>query len=242
MFWTALVVVILSAAATLLGILLVQRFEPWIRERLSFLSTFAAGVLVTIAVALMMPRAFEASDLAPFMVVAGYVALLLFEQLVTGRVYEAPKAGHVALGAAIVPVAGIALHSFVDGLIHSVTFNEGLTTGLGAALGMILHEVPEGMLVYAFLLRSAMGRLGATLAAFAAAGLTTPVGMVLSYSLISEMSEAVRGALLAASSGALLYVGATHLLPEARFTEKRLELPTFAAGAALAAGIVLLSH
>jgi zinc and cadmium transporter len=47
------------------------------------------------------------------------------------------------------------------------------------------------------------------------------------------------GALLALSAGALVYVGATHLLPQAEREPRRFSLIVLAAGILVALGIVL---
>jgi zinc transporter ZupT len=48
---------------------------------------------------------------------------------------------------------GIALHSFIDGIIYSVTFSVSALTGALAAIGMVLHEFPEGIFTYVLLLQ-----------------------------------------------------------------------------------------
>lgn len=45
----------------------------------------------------------------------------------------------------IIPMLGVGLHSFLDGVIYSVTFNVSVFTGVLAAISMVLHEFPEGI-------------------------------------------------------------------------------------------------
>ncbi len=77
------------------------------------------------------------------------------------------------------------------------------------------------------------------LLAFLAAALTTPLGMLVSYPLISKIDKPLLGALLAFSAGALVYVGATHLLPQAETEQKRYSLFALGAGILVAAVIIL---
>jgi zinc and cadmium transporter len=51
----------------------------------------------------------------------------------------------------ITPALGIGFHSFVDGIIYAVTFNVSVFTGVLAAIGMVLHEFPEGVITYMLL-------------------------------------------------------------------------------------------
>jgi ZIP family zinc transporter len=75
--------------------------------------------------------------------------------------------------------------------------------------------------------------------AFLAAALTTPAGTLLSFPVISRIDRSSLGVLLALSAGALLYVGATHLLPQAEHEPRRFSLLALAAGIAVAVGIVI---
>tara|TARA_R110002153_G_scaffold18021_2_gene62952 strand:+ start:12572 stop:12808 length:237 start_codon:yes stop_codon:yes gene_type:complete len=74
---------------------------------------------------------------------------------------------------------------------------------------------------------------------FFAAALTTPIGMLVSYPLISEIDKPMLGALLSLSAGALIYVGATHLLPKAEQEHKKYSFVALGGGVLVAVIIVL---
>ena len=78
--------------------------------------------------------------------------------------------------------------------------------------------------------------------AFLAAALSTPLGTLISYPFINRISDPALGALLAISAGALVYVGASHLLPEIEREHKRYSLFTLAAGVLVAAIIIMTVH
>jgi len=120
-----------------------------------------------------------------------------------------------------------------------VTFNVSIFMGILAAVGMVLHEFPEGIVTFVLLERSGFKRRRAALYAFLAAGLSTPLGSLVSYPLVEKISEPALGLLLALSAGALVYVGAAHLLPAVEKENRRYTLLSLAAGMLVAAGIVL---
>jgi zinc and cadmium transporter len=64
------------------------------------------------------------------------------------------------------------------------------------------------------------------------------MGMLVSYPYISKIDEPLLGALLAFSAGALLYVGATHLLPQAETEHKKYSLLALGAGILVAMAII----
>lgn len=236
-FWITLLASVLAATFTTTGIVVIRRFEPWGRKNGVHFVCFAAGVLIAGAFLHIIPKAFSMTAAAPALLLVGYAALHLFNRFVTIHVCEREPSARLALG--LVPLAGIALHSFLDGVIYSVTFAVGVFTGFLAAIGMVLHEFPEGVITYLLLVRSGYGERKAFWLAFLAAGLSTPFGTLLSFPLVARIPASLLGALLAVSAGALVYVGATHLLPQADKESSRYSLASFAGGILVALAIVL---
>jgi zinc and cadmium transporter len=103
---------------------------------------------------------------------------------------------------------------------------------------MVLHEFPEGIITYLLLIRAGFSEKFSFLLAFLAAAVTTPMGMLLSYPYISQIDKPFLGALLAFAAGALVYVGATHLLPQAETEKKKYSL--FALGAGILVAFVIV--
>lgn len=102
-----------------------------------------------------------------------------------------------------------------------------------------LHEFPEGIITYLLLVRSGFSERQSLVLSCIAAALTTPLGTLVSYPFISRVDRMSLGALLALSAGALIYVGATHLLTQAEKEQKRYSLFAFMAGIAVAVIMVL---
>lgn len=67
-----------------------------------------------------------------------------------------------------------------------------------------------------------------------AAALTTPIGTLVSYLVVSQIESSLLGQLLALSAGALIYVGATQLLSRAEREPHRFSVAALAAGVAVA--------
>jgi zinc transporter ZupT len=167
---------------------------------------------------------------------AGYISLHLFNRFINAFVCD--KSSDEQYGIGLVPMLGIGFHSFIDGFIYSITFAVGIFTGLLAATGMVLHEFPEGIITYLLLIRAGFKAKTSLILAFLTAALTTPLGMLVSYPYISKIDESLLGALLAFSAGALVYVGATHLLPQAEAEHKKYSLFTLGAGILVALAVI----
>ncbi|MBN1106521.1 MAG: ZIP family metal transporter [Deltaproteobacteria bacterium] len=227
-FWTALGASSLAAVFTCAGIYVIRHFGRWGRDHSIYFICFAAGVLISVSFLHIIPKAFSMNPNTGIYVFAGYLSLHLFNRFINAFVCD--KSADTQSGLGLIPMFGIGFHSFIDGFIYSITFTVGIFTGLLAATGMVLHEFPEGIITYLLLLRGGFSEKKSFFLAFLAAALTTPVGMLVSYPYISRIDEALLGALLSFSAGALLYVGATHLLPQAEREHKRYSLAALCAG------------
>lgn len=236
-FWIAFTASFLAAAVTTIGLYVIHRFEEWGRRNMTYFVCFAAGVLVSVSFLHIIPKAFEMSSKAPAFLLIGYLFMYFFNRFVTAFVCDKPTTADYAIG--LVPMLGIGFHSFLDGAIYSITFTVGTLTGVLTAIGMVLHEFPEGIITYLLLVRGGLSNRAALVAAFIAAAVTTPLGMLVSYPFITQIDAAFLGTLLSLSAGALVYVGASHLLPAAEKDPQKYSFLALTAGIAVAVGIVL---
>lgn len=235
-FWATFGASLLAGAVTVGGICAIRRFETWARQNTTYFACFAAGVLIAVSFLHIVPTSLAMNPRAPVYLFAGYLLMHVFNRFLTAYVCDKPGTADYALG--LVPLLGIGFHSLLDGVVYSIGFSVSIFTGALVALGMVLHEFPEGIVTYTLLLRSGFSARRSLILAFVAAALTTPLGTLLSYPFISRIDAPTLGLLLALSSGALIYVGATHLLPQADREPRRYSLVALAAGIAVALGIV----
>lgn len=236
-FWPAFATSVLAAAVTSLGIVTIRRFAAWGERNTAYFMCFAAGVLISATFLHMIPKALSMNPQAPAWLLAGFLGLHLFNRFLTAFVCQRqPEREDVAIG--VLPMVGIGFHSFVDGFIYAIAFTVSLLTGFVATLGMVLHEFPEGIVTYLLLRRAGFAERRAALLAFLAAAATTPLGMLAAYPFVSRIDDSLLGTLLAVSAGALVYVGATHLLPRAEQEGKRYSLVALAGGVLVAVVVV----
>jgi zinc transporter ZupT len=235
-FWTAFLASLLAAAVTTAGLVVIRHFEAWARANTPYFARFAAGVLISVSFLHIIPEALGMAADAPVYLLTGYLVMHVLNRFLTAFVCDKREREDYALG--LVPLLGIGFHSFIDGVIYSVTFKISFFTGVLAAVGMVLHEFPEGIVTYLLLLKGGFSKARALVLAFLAAAATTPLGALAAYPLVSRISPEVLGAALALSAGALVYVGATHLLPRAEREPRRYTLVALGAGILMAAVIV----
>ncbi len=212
-FWVVFGASSLAALVTTLGIYVIHYFKEWGEKNSIYFVCFAAGVLISVSFLHIIPESFKMNPNAPMFLLIGFLSMHFFNRFITAFVCDKKVKSNYAIG--LIPMLGIGLHSFIDGFIYSITFSVSMFTGALAATGMVLHEFPEGIITYLLLIRAGFSEKTAFFLAFFAAALTTPLGMLVSYPFISQIEKPLLGTLLSISAGALVYVGATHLLPQA---------------------------
>lgn len=236
-FWTALGTSLAAALVTTAGIATIRRFADWGHRNTAYFMCFAAGVLISASFLHMIPKAFSLNPAGPAWLLAGFLGMHLFNRFLTAFVCEKdPEKKEYAIG--VLPMLGIGFHSFIDGFIYSIAFTVSVLTGFLATVGMVLHEFPEGIVTYLLLVRGGFAERSAMRFAFVAAAVTTPLGMLVSWPMVSAIDQPTLGLLLSLSAGALVYVGATHLLPRAEQERRRFSLVALGGGVAVAIVIV----
>jgi len=237
-FWTALLISSLAAIVTSAGIYTIRNYVDWGQRNSTYFMCFAAGVLISASFLHIIPKSLSMNPNASIYLLVGFFGLHLFNRFITAFVCQKdPEKEQYGIG--LVPMIGIGFHSLIDGFVYSIAFTVSIFTGFLATAGMVLHEFPEGIITYLLLLKGGFKERSAMILAFLAAALTTPLGMLISYPIISKIDKSMLGALLSLSAGALIYIGATHLLPRAEQEHKRYSFVALGGGVLVAIIIVI---
>jgi len=236
-FGTVIFASTLACVVTIIGIYVIRRYENWGSSNVAYFMSFAAGVLISVSFIHIIPESFRMNETSPIFLLVGFMFLYLINRFLNSYICHEYDRINYTLG--LIPMLGIGFHSFLDGVIYSITFNVSIFTGVLAATGMILHEFPEGIVTFLLLERAGFDRRKSTIFAIIAAAISTPLGTLVSYPFIKDINQSSLGTLLALSAGALVYVGATHLLPAVEKENKRYTLVSLAIGVLVAAIIVM---
>lgn len=224
---------IASAVVNGIGIWAISKNKDWVKGAKNYFMCFAAGVLVTTPLILALPNALEKNSWAGFIALGGFLFMFFSKKIIN----YFTKKDSLAFGATI--VQGIGIHSFVDGVVYAVTFQASILIGILAATGMVVHEFAEGVIAYSSLIKSKINEKKAFWIAFTVAGLTTPLGAFVGYPIISLLSESALGGMLGFVAGVLLFVSASHLLPEAETGKDKHSIGAFILGIGVALFIFL---
>jgi zinc and cadmium transporter len=225
-----------AAIVNSIGILVVFRKKEWVERTKNLFMCFASGVLISSPLIFALPKATKINPNA------GILALLGFLFMFLSNKYIKYKTNQEALAFGITAIEGIGIHSFVDGIIYTVTFSVSVLIGFLSGVGLVIHEFAEGVITYSVLLETKINRKKAALYAFFSAALTTPVGAFVAYPFVHKLTEPVLGLALGFVSGVLIYISASHLLPEARKYEAKHSGLAFISGVLLALFMATIKH
>jgi len=230
-FVSVLIFSIAAMVVNTIGIFVMSKNEAWTLKNKGYFLCFAAGVLIASPLITAFPNAAQNNQYAGIAALGGFIFMFAINRLIKA------KSPHSELAFGVTALLGIAIHSFVDGAIYSVTFHVSPLFGIAASIGLVAHEFAEGVITYSFLLNSGVSKKKAFLFAFLVAGLTTPVGALVAYPLISMLDASMLGLALGAVSGVMIYLSASHLLPAVQSDQtgtKQHSYVAFTIGVALA--------
>ena len=201
---------LIAAFVTSVGLIVVAQRGLWSERHASLFALAAGGMLLTLTLTHIAPEAIERSPAAWQLIFGGYLAGLVLNFII-GAIFGDEEAGMSRAGAAT-PVIAIAIHSFLDGIIYSVTFAASFEAGALAALSLILHEFPEGVIAFTILRRYGFSSRQSLVLAFLAAAATTPAGVIASGPFVYSLGSEMIGNLFAISAGLLLFVATGPLM------------------------------
>jgi zinc and cadmium transporter len=216
-----------------IGIWVMYKNREWAERNKEYFMCFAAGMLISSPLMVAFPEALALNGHAGLAALVGFIFMFFSNEFIKYKTKEE------TLAFGITALEGIGLHSLLDGIIYTVTFNVSVFTGVMAGLGLVVHEFAEGVITFSVLVQGGVSHRKAFLYAFFVASLTTPLGAFLAFPFVSTLSSQILGLALGFVVGVLIYVSASHILPEAAIHEKRHSYAAFLAGIAVAILILL---
>lgn len=188
-----------------------------LRDRLHLLLGFSSGAVLAVALFDILPEVFAFDHGASYMPITalGFLAFFALERYTAmHRAREHPhlaEAHEAELGA--MSAAGLAFHSFLDGVAIGVGFQTSVQMGLLIAFGIIAHDFSDGLNTVTVVL--AHGNSSKRAVFWLIIDMVTPV-LGAASTLMFNLGPALLPALLAFFAGSFLYIGASDLLPEAQ--------------------------
>ncbi len=213
-----------SAAAEILGGVLMVSRKQWPTRLQDTLLSLGAGFILALVFFKLIPLSFQSlPQAAAWWVLIGYATLHFFEHTVVGHFHfgeETHSEKMVSKIASLSAFTGLFIHAFFDGFSISVGVQYDFYLGVLVFVAILLHKFPEGLTIGSIMLLAGYKRREVIQAALGI-GIATIVGAA-SALLLQAISPAIVGGAFAFSAGTILYVGASDLIPEINKSENRL--------------------
>jgi zinc transporter, ZIP family len=213
---TAVIVALAAFASAMAGGWLAMRAVRYV----GMIIAVGAGIRIGAAFFDLIPEAVEhlgSLDAAMLWTAGGFLAFYAVDKVTnlhvgheTAAELDHDTSAHQHIG--VVGAAGMAIHSFLDGVALAAGLTVGGGIGTIIATVVIVHRFSDGIGVVSFL--AAAGAPRTTTFRWVALVAVAPV-LGVALASVAQVPDGALGAILGFFAGFFLYVGAAELLPEA---------------------------
>ena len=184
---------------------------------LSFILSFAAGLMMAVVCFNLIPESLEISKISEAIlgILAGIIVMIFCDIIVDKKFNKKSHNKNVKsnlLKTGIIVSIGLAIHNIPEGLAIGSGFDASIKLGYSLALAICFHDIPEGISMAIPMKNGGMKKSKVVFYVFMS-GVTTGIGAFLG-ALIGGISDVVIAMCLAFAGGAMLYIVSGELIPE----------------------------
>lgn len=215
---TTLVGLFFGTFGTTIGGIIGVKLQYTSNKFLSFILSFASGLMIAIVCFELIPEALEIASLFNVLwgILIGIITMIFCDVLVDKKFNKfksgAESAGNRLLKTGIIVSIGLAIHNFPEGLAIGSGFEASLKLGLSLAIAICFHDIPEGISMSVPMKNGGMSTLRVILYVVLS-GITTGIGAFFG-ALIGGISQGVIAICLSFAAGAMIYIVSGELIPE----------------------------
>jgi zinc and cadmium transporter len=143
-------------------------------------------------------------------VLGGILLFFVLEKFVFW--HHCHKSEHEHLCFSYMNLIGDAIHNLLDGILLAGAFLINVQVGFAAAVGVLLHEIPQEIGDFGVLLKGGFSRKKALLANFGTA-LTAFLGAIIAL-VLNQFITGFIPIIVAIAAGGFIYIAGTDLIPE----------------------------
>lgn len=176
---------------------------------LSFILSFASGLMMAVVCFDLIPEALEISNIF-FVIVGilmGIIAMIFCDLLVEKKFNKKSSVKNQKdslLKTGMIVSIGLAIHNFPEGLAIGSGFEASMRLGLSLAVAICLHDIPEGVSM-AIPMKNGGMKKSKVIYYVILSGITTGIGAFCG-AIVGSISEQIIAICLSFAAGAMLYI------------------------------------
>ena len=212
---TTLIGLFFGTFGTTLGGIIGVCLKTTSNKFLSFILSFASGLMLSIVCFDLIPESMELTSILNTVVgvILGVICMMVCDMLVNRKFsINNSNAKNNLLKTGIIVSIGLALHNFPEGLAIGSGFEASITLGYSLALAICLHDIPEGIAM-GVPMKSGGMKVSKIIFYVIMSGITTGIGAFFG-ALVGTIGKEVIAMCLAFAGGAMLYIVSGELIPE----------------------------
>lgn len=161
------------------------------KKYLSFILSFASGLMMAIITFDLIPEALEIANIINVIIgiIFGLTMMIICEILVKTKYNYKILNSSSLLKTGIIVSIGLAIHNFPEGLAIGSSFDISSKLGIGLAIAICMHDIPEGISMAVPMKSGGMNVLKVLLYTFLS-GISTGIGAFFG-AIIGNISKAI---------------------------------------------------
>ena len=181
---------------------------------LSFVLSFASGLMLAVVCFDLIPEALEMTNVFTVLLgtILGILTMIGCDVLVNNKFSEKNTINKGLIKTGIIVSIGLALHNIPEGLAIGSGFEASNTLGFSLAIAIALHDVPEGLSMAIPMKSGGMNPIKIMFYVILS-GIATGLGALIG-AIVGNISISVIALCLSFAAGAMLYIVSGELIPE----------------------------
>ena len=184
------------------------------KKFISFILSFASGLMMAIICFDLIPEAFNIANIVVVIIgiIMGIICMLICDNTIKTRFNKKSSYNNSMLRTGIIVSIGLAIHNLPEGLAIGSGFEASLKLGLGLAIAICLHDIPEGISMAVPMKNGGISK-EKVIFYVVLSGITTGIGAFLG-AIVGSISEEIIAICLSFAAGCMLYIVSGELIPE----------------------------
>ena len=200
---------------SLIGIFSITVNERKLKDILIFFVSFSAGAIFGDVFIHLIPEITAKGQfniISSLSILSGIVISFIVEKIIYWRHCHLPITKNHVHRFAYMNLYGDSIHNLIDGLIIGASYLASVPIGLASTIAVVLHEIPQEIGDFAFLIHGGFSKKKALFYNFITA-LNAAIGTIAIFFLADNINN-INSFLIPFAAGSFIYIAGSDLIPE----------------------------